>query len=542
MKGSGLCTLITGLTLALAASAAHAWLPPKAAARKPAAKRTFAQNHPRRAEVLHRDNRQVKQVNRAAATGKLTNPQANRIKAQDQSIRRQEQQMSKLNGGHITKGEQKVLNREENHVHHEIKHDERKDAAKAAGTPATPTPAHSTTTPATTTPAQSTTTPATTAAAQSNGKTFAENHPRRAEVVGREQHQLNTVNNDVKSGTLTQQQANHITAEDKNIRHQEQEMAKLNGGHITKGEQKVLNQEENKVHNQINRDVAKNAATSGTAPAGGTTAAPATPTAPAGTATSTPAAPAGTVQAPVSAKPATFAQEHPRRAEVVGRENNLLGSTTQNVADGKLTAAQGQKIDGQLTAIRQQERQDAAANGGFITKQQQAQLNHEENHVKNEIRHDENKNTGSTTTAAQQSAATAAFDREHPRRAEVIGREQNLLGNTAQAQTDGKLTGAQSQQIDNQLLAIRQQERHDQAVNGGFITKGQQNQLNREENHVRNEIHRDERQDAAGTPTPVVPANPVTPVVSANPVPPLAGSQPAAPVVPTAPVPTTTGQ
>ena len=41
--------------------------------------------------------------------------------------------------------------------------------------------------------------------------------------------------------------------EDHAIRQEERDMAKINGGHITKGEQKVLNQEENAVSGQIGR-------------------------------------------------------------------------------------------------------------------------------------------------------------------------------------------------------------------------------------------------------------------------------------------------
>ncbi|HEY9714936.1 MAG TPA: hypothetical protein V6C72_15820 [Chroococcales cyanobacterium] len=80
----------------------------------------FAANHPRRAEVLRRDNRLNNRVNRNY--GNLGGNYG-KLERQDQKIRRQEQRDARMNGGHISRGEQKQLNREENHINKEIKHD-----------------------------------------------------------------------------------------------------------------------------------------------------------------------------------------------------------------------------------------------------------------------------------------------------------------------------------------------------------------------------------------------------------------------------------
>ena len=203
----------------------------------PAAK-TFAKEHPRRAEVLKRERHQVKQTNRAEATKQLTHQQASHIKSEDRAIKRQEQQMARLNGGHITKGEQKVLNQEENKVHREIGHDERLDrsgAKNTGGQLGLPT------------------------TRPSKPGEFAEDHPRRAQVIRRDEHQIDVAQRGQATGKLTADQASKIIGEDRNIRRQEQEMAQVNGHHITPGEQRVLNQEENKVHREIVRDEKGNA-------------------------------------------------------------------------------------------------------------------------------------------------------------------------------------------------------------------------------------------------------------------------------------------
>ena len=82
-------------------------------------------------------------------------------------------------------------------------------------------------------------------------KQWNKTHPRRTEVNRRLKNQNRRIDQGVKNGKLTQQQAQELHAEDKNIRNQERGMAKMNGGHITKEEQKTLNQEENRASRQI---------------------------------------------------------------------------------------------------------------------------------------------------------------------------------------------------------------------------------------------------------------------------------------------------
>ena len=82
---------------------------------------------------------------------------------------------------------------------------------------------------------------------------WAENHPRRAEVNGRLNNQNKRINNELKEGEITKGQANALHHEDHQIRQEERDMASQNGGHITKSEQGVLNQQENAVSKQIGK-------------------------------------------------------------------------------------------------------------------------------------------------------------------------------------------------------------------------------------------------------------------------------------------------
>ncbi len=81
--------------------------------------------------------------------------------------------------------------------------------------------------------------------------TWQKNHPRRTQVNHRLANQNKRINADVKDGTMSKSQAAAVHHEDHQVRQEERDMASQNGGHITKSEQNVLNQQENGISNQI---------------------------------------------------------------------------------------------------------------------------------------------------------------------------------------------------------------------------------------------------------------------------------------------------
>jgi hypothetical protein len=78
-------------------------------------------------------------------------------------------------------------------------------------------------------------------------------HPRRTEVNARLANQDRRIHAEVKEGDLTKAQAASLHREDGQIRQEERDMAAQDGGHITRSEQHVLNQQENAVSRQIGR-------------------------------------------------------------------------------------------------------------------------------------------------------------------------------------------------------------------------------------------------------------------------------------------------
>ena len=221
-----------------------------------------------------------------------------------------------------------------------------------------------------------------------------------------------------------------------------------------------------------------------------------------------------------------FAQQHPRRAEVLGRNNNI--NNRLNSDYGKLGGHYGQ-LKSEDQSIRQQEQADAKFNGGYITKGEQRQLNGEENHVNNQIRNDYTGNSGvgggngggvggsgggwagggrpgsglgfgggngggvggsgGGWAGGGSGGNGGSFAQNHPRRAEVLSRDNNL--NSQLTADRGNLDGHYGQ-LSREDSAIRQQEQSDARYNGGYITTGEQNQLNREENRVQQQIIRDQ--------------------------------------------------
>jgi len=80
---------------------------------------------------------------------------------------------------------------------------------------------------------------------------WAKSHPRREEVNARLANQNRRINKEVREGEISRGQAAKLHQQDHRIRMEERAMAGTNGGHITKTEQRALNQQENQVSREI---------------------------------------------------------------------------------------------------------------------------------------------------------------------------------------------------------------------------------------------------------------------------------------------------
>jgi hypothetical protein len=76
-------------------------------------------------------------------------------------------------------------------------------------------------------------------------------HPRRDQVNDRLANQNRRIHQEVREGEMSHAQAAKLHRDDRQIRREERLMASQNGSHITKQEQRTLNQQENRVSKQI---------------------------------------------------------------------------------------------------------------------------------------------------------------------------------------------------------------------------------------------------------------------------------------------------
>jgi hypothetical protein len=80
------------------------------------------------------------------------------------------------------------------------------------------------------------------------------NHPRRAEVNHRLANQNKRIDRKVADGQMTKGQAAQLHKDDRQDRQEERDMASQDGGHITRSEDRTLNQQENATSRAIHNE------------------------------------------------------------------------------------------------------------------------------------------------------------------------------------------------------------------------------------------------------------------------------------------------
>ena len=93
---------------------------------------------------------------------------------------------------------------------------------------------------------------------------FQKNHPRQTEVLKRVDRERNRVNNLYKQDKISAQQRDQMLGQIHDVRKEDYADAKANSpngkvrsGYITKGQQGVMNQQENQINKEIRQDVGK---------------------------------------------------------------------------------------------------------------------------------------------------------------------------------------------------------------------------------------------------------------------------------------------
>lgn len=160
-------------------------------------------------------------------------------------------------------------------------------------------------------------------------------------IQQRKENQQDRIANGVKSGELTAGETVNLEKKESSLNQEERDMRKLDNGHLTTADKKVLNQQQNQLSNQIYQDK-HNAAVQSTNP----------------------------------------------KSEVGRRELNQQGRIAQGVRSGQLTAGEATHLERNQARINNEIRNDRAANGGKLTQKEKAQVNRQQNRQSRQIYRD----------------------------------------------------------------------------------------------------------------------------------------------------------
>ena len=171
-------------------------------------------------------------------------------------------------------------------------------------------------------------------------------HPRVNEVDQRLENQRRRIQEGLRNGTLSKEEARQMWHHDQEIAAKERKDMAANGGHLTPQEQKNLNNALNKNSQEIHQEKHDGDKQAG---------------------------------------PGVVDPGHPRVNEVDQRLQNQKERIEQGVNNGTMTRQEAQQAWHNDKRITNQERKDMAANGGHLTPQEQKNLNKALNKNSNKI-------------------------------------------------------------------------------------------------------------------------------------------------------------
>ena len=165
--------------------------------------------------------------------------------------------------------------------------------------------------------------------------------PTSQSINERKENQQDRIANGVQSVELTAGETHNLEKKESELNQEERDMRKLDNGHLTGADKSTLNQQQNKLSNQIYQDK-HNAAVQNTDP----------------------------------------------KSEVGKRAENQQDRIAQGIKSGQLTAGEASHLEGREAAINKEVRNDRAANGGKLTPAEKAQVNRQQNRTSGAIYRD----------------------------------------------------------------------------------------------------------------------------------------------------------
>jgi hypothetical protein len=162
----------------------------------------------------------------------------------------------------------------------------------------------------------------------------------------------------------------------------------------------------------------------------------------------------------------------PQPSEVGQRVENQQDRIAQGVKSGSLTAGETANLEKKESAINQEVRTDRSLNGGHLTGQEKQIVNGQQNKMSNQIYQDKH------------NAAT-----QHYGNSEVGQRASNQQSRIANGISSGKLNAAQTSRLEKGEAGINKEVHADRQANGGHLTQGQKQQVNKQQNGMSARIY-----------------------------------------------------
>ncbi len=160
-------------------------------------------------------------------------------------------------------------------------------------------------------------------------------------VQQRKENQQDRIGNGVQSGQLSAGETKNLQTKESGLNKEESGMRQEDNGHLTAADRTTLNQQQNKLSNQIYND-----------------------------------------------KHNARVQNTNLKSEVGRRQENQQDRIGQGVKSGQLTAGETSRLEGREARINHEVKNDRAANGGKLTGQERRQVNRQQNRTSRAIYRD----------------------------------------------------------------------------------------------------------------------------------------------------------
>jgi len=180
----------------------------------------------------------------------------------------------------------------------------------------------------------------------------------------------------------------------------------------------------------------------------------------------------GTANASAGTGTASSTQPAPTQASPGSRRNNQQQRIAQGVQSGQLTAGETQHLENREAGISKETQEMRSQDNGNLTAADKAKLNRQYNKTSEQIYDDKH------------NANTAHYGNN-----EVGQRRENQQDRIAQGISSGSLTAHEAGKIEGQEKAINHQVAADRAANGGKLTPGEKQQINKEQNRESKNIY-----------------------------------------------------